>query len=118
LAHVARARHDGRALGDARYLELRYEDLLRETERSMRAVSAFLGEPFDPRMVLPTPLHSRHFPATFGARRNTHVSDSVVVVENHGKWRTAMAPPDLELFETIAGDVLGELGYERASSIR
>jgi hypothetical protein len=31
-------------------------------------------------------------------------------------WREQMSRSDLEIFEAIAGDLLGELGYERAVS--
>ena len=34
-----------------------------------------------------------------------------------GKWRAAFTPEDLAVFEEVAGDLLYELGYERAEAL-
>jgi len=45
---VAIGRRQGRELGEARYREIRYEDLTAAPEASLRALCAFLALPFDP----------------------------------------------------------------------
>jgi hypothetical protein len=117
-AHVAAARRDGPPLGPSRYLEIGYEDLLRDTEATMRRVCAFLDERFDARVLAPSPLDWRRFPPTFGPRRPRHVSETELVRDNVGKWRRAMAPRDVAVFEAVAGDLLAELGYEIAGPQR
>lgn len=45
--YVTTARAFGAKVGPARYLELRYEDLVADPERKMRSVLEFVGEPWD-----------------------------------------------------------------------
>jgi hypothetical protein len=49
--YVRAAHRAGARLGDARYLELRYEALVESPEPTLRRVFAFLGEPWDPRVL-------------------------------------------------------------------
>ena len=49
--YVTTARAFGAKVGPARYLELRYEDLVADPEGKMRAVLEFLGEPWDPAVL-------------------------------------------------------------------
>lgn len=115
--HVIDGRRDGRPLGPDRYLEIFYEDLLRDTEGTMRTVCGFLGEPFDPSVLVPA---KPQLPAPrLQVRRPARmVSSSEVVPANTGKWRTRMSRADVEIFETAAGDLLSELGYERVTGGR
>jgi hypothetical protein len=115
--HVSEARRDGRPLGPARYLEILYEDLLRDTEVTLRQVCAFLGEPFDPAVLVPMfKRTARDQPPVRKPARM--VSMTEVVPDNMDKWRTRMSRRDLEIFETAAGDLLAGLGYERVTAGR
>ena len=102
---VRRARDLGRRLGSLRYFEVRYEDLIADTAGVVRSVCDFAGLPFEPAMleyagavdVSAKPHHQRLLqPPTRGVR----------------EWRSQMSRADALAFEGIAGDVLGELGYE------
>jgi hypothetical protein len=104
---VAGARSFGRSLRAGRYHELRYEDLVVDPVRRLGEVCAFLRLALEPTMldyhrgVDPAQLqdHPRLAePPTPGARR----------------WRQEMRPADIARFEAVAGDLLQELGYERA----
>jgi Sulfotransferase family len=106
---VSGARDLGRRIGPARYLEIRYEDLVAGSSDVMRSVCDFAGLPFEPQMlefagavdVSAKPHHQRLLqPPTRGVR----------------DWRSQMGPEDVRAFEAIAGDLLGELGYELAGS--
>jgi hypothetical protein len=107
---VSTGRQDGTVLGPDRYIELLYEDLVVRAEETLRPVAAFLGLPFAHEMltyyegrVQPRPgrsAKSAWLPPTPGLRN----------------WRTQMKPRDVELFEALAGDLLSDLGYERAFS--
>jgi hypothetical protein len=48
---VAAGRECGAELGTARYLEVRYEDLTKRCEPTLRTLCEFLGEPFDGQML-------------------------------------------------------------------
>jgi hypothetical protein len=106
---VRRARDLGRRVGPTRYLEVRYEDLIADTEGVVRTICAHADLPFEPSMleysgavdVSAKPHHQRLLqPPTRGVR----------------DWRSQMAPEDVRAFEAIAGDLLGDLGYELAGS--
>lgn len=113
---VRAGREAGRLLGTRRYREVRYEDLVRETERVLRELCAFVGLPFDDRMLryyerskqlMPTLSHTQHHgnlgkPPTAGLR----------------DWRRELSPRDVAVFEYLAGDLLDELGYERLRASR
>jgi hypothetical protein len=92
------------------YLELRYEDLVREPDARVRAVCAFLGIPFDPAMLAFH--HSREVmfrdqPYKEGVFRPVH-ADSLE------SWRRELRPAQVRLIETICADEMRHFGYERA----
>jgi hypothetical protein len=104
-SEVSRARELGRRLGDSRYLEIRYEELVADTAAVVGAVCSFAGLPFEPAMleyasavdVSAKPHHQRLLqPPTHGLR----------------DWRSQMSREDVLAFEAIAGDLLADLGYE------
>lgn len=110
---VAAGREAGRSLGPRRYHELRYEALVADGETHVRALCDFLDLGFEsamlrfferpdgvPAKVRANPRHARlREPLSAGAR----------------SWTTHMTPDDLQLFEAVAGDLLTDLGYERAT---
>ena len=107
-AEIAAARRLGRRVGPARYLEVRYEELVAEPERELRRISDFARLPFQAGMldyagridVSAKPHHrSLTKPPTAGLR----------------DWRGQMSPEDVRAFEGVAGDLLRELGYDTAS---
>jgi hypothetical protein len=109
---VEAGREAGKELGSERYKEIRYEDLVADPERVLRGLCAFLaldyeGSMFDyveraEEIIAPNYYPEGHarirLPPTAGLR----------------DWRTQMKREDLVKFELVAGDVLEELGYERA----
>ncbi len=92
--------------GSHRYLELRYEDLVAEPEARLREVCEFLELEYEPAML---EYHRRDDPVDAD-----HPRLAQPPVRDVRAWRQEMRPQDAELFEAIAGDLLAELGYERA----
>ncbi len=76
-------------------LEVRYEQLIADTEGSLRAVCAFLGVPFDAAML--------------GYHKNTNYAapDTRLI----DQWRTALSERDLGLIEAGLGPLLAARGY-------
>jgi hypothetical protein len=107
-----RAGHDaGAALGPGLYHGMRYEELIRDPEGECRALCRFLDLSYDTAMVrfsegkTRTDLPNAHkrpkrawLPVTSGLR----------------DWRTEMEVESVERFEAVSGNLLDELGYERA----
>jgi hypothetical protein len=89
------------------YLELRYEDLVAEPEARLRDVCAFLDLEYEPGML---EYHRREDPALYA----DHPRLAEPPVRDARSWCAEMTSEDAELFEALAGDLLVELGYERA----
>lgn len=89
------------------YHEVRYEDLVEHPEARLREISAFLELEYEPAML---EYHRREDPSLYA----DHPRLAEPPVRDTRAWRREMQPADVELFESIAGDLLAELGYERA----
>jgi hypothetical protein len=117
------AREQGDAV--AHYREWRYEDLVAEAEPVLREICEYVELPFEPAMLD----YHRH-----AAERLSELSDLESKkgkvrprserIEAHaltseppredrlGRWRTELSADEIAAFESVAGDLLGELGYE------
>ena len=93
--------------GPERVKRVVYEDLVSEPERSLREVCDFLGIDYLPEMVdgrgfdVPRFTVGQH--ALVGQRPN---------IDRLQAWRKALKPRDVEIFESIAVDLLAGLRYE------
>jgi hypothetical protein len=105
---VRKAREDGAALGPGLYHEMYYEDLVDAPERECKRLCEFLGVPYDDAMIRFHEGRERVEPGR-GAK-----SAWLRVTSGLRDWRTEMCTGDVERFEAVAGDLLEELGYERA----
>ncbi|HUJ56843.1 MAG TPA: sulfotransferase [Gaiellaceae bacterium] len=103
---LAAARRFGARLGDGRYLELRYEDLVGDPERELRAVCGFLGLEFEPALL---DYHRDVDPAS--------LLDHPKLAEPPGAgrsdWRAQLDAARQESFEAVAGPLLDAYRYER-----
>ena len=106
---VTLGREDGAALGPDLYLELRYEDLVDEPERESRRLCEFLDVPYDDAML------DFHAGRTKSDPGLTSKQAWLPVTAGLRDWRTQMDAPDVARFEGAAGNLLAELGYERAA---
>jgi hypothetical protein len=109
-ARVKVGRRAGRALGAARYLEVRYEELVTEPARVLADVLAFLDLPYDAAVLHS---HERKLPDRL-AVHPAHQRLAEPLSPSKRTWRETMSPREVELVEALVGDVLDELGYERA----
>jgi hypothetical protein len=105
---VDNARRFGAALAPGRYLELRYEDLVANPEPRLREICAVLGLDFEPAMLD----YHRHVDGSLDPK----LHPNLVRPPTRGlrNWRKELKPETVERVEAIAGDLLTELGYERA----
>jgi len=105
---VTKGREDGGRAGPERYMEVRYETLLEDPREIMEEVCKFIGEPFCEAVLRPNFIESGinlSKPGGYGTKTE-------ILSKNQGKWRNEMSAPDRAIFESVAGDLLGELGYE------
>jgi hypothetical protein len=122
---ILRAREQARRLDG--YLEVRYEDLVTDTEPTLRRVCEFIELPWDPAVLRYYERAgerlaevSRDLPAKDGKieRSGAERAAAHALIKEPPKreriaaWREQMSLADREAFEAVAGDLLTELGYE------
>jgi hypothetical protein len=126
VKRVSTGRRQARAANH--YTEVTYEDLIADTEATLRRVCDFIDLDFDPAMLAYHERASdrlaekaRDLPKEGGrtqpaaARVASHALASEAPRSDRiGRWRREMAPADVATYERIAGPLLAELGYELA----
>jgi hypothetical protein len=103
------AREAERALGKDSYLQIRYEDLLSDSEKVVRQICSFLREDFAPEML---ESHESGVPYPTDLHNQSNLRKPIIST-NAGKWRTRMTKRDLRIFESVAGPFLSQYGYTR-----
>ncbi len=102
---VGSGRRDSRRLRAGSYMEVKYEDLVSSPAFTLQKVTEFLDLPYTERML------------AYGegkVQRNPELSAKkawLPPTPGLRDWRTQMDERSVELFEALAGDQLGELGY-------
>ncbi len=111
---VEQGRRQGRRLERQRYREVRYEDLLEDPAGVTRSICEFLSIEFSPAMLryherAPEIIRATGHP---GAHSRIHLPPTKGLRD----WRTELAPPDMALFELLAGNALRTFGYDSGLS--
>jgi len=109
-AKVRAGRRAGAGLGPDRYLEVRYEALVRQSESSLKDVCRFIGLDFDPAM-LRYPDRSDEVVAA-ALRPDVHTRVSEPPTEGVRAWRRDLSSDQAAELNASIGDLLEELGYE------
>ncbi len=91
------------------FLHVRYEDLLAEPEAKMREIAEFLAMDWSPDL-----LRSRndHMPEWSYDRS---LVGRPLDASRKDAWKHALSARQIEIFESISGDLLNQLGYECAN---
>ena len=119
--HIAKEWSDTQRLGlglrdkidPARIISVSYEEITGEPEPTMRRLCDFLGQPFSPTML--------EFHKSDEAKRAAGSSDlwgnvaRPLMSDNTQKFLREASAEDIRIFESVAGDVLDALGYQRVS---
>ena len=121
---ITKAREDSPKL--EHYMEVRYEDLILDTEPVLRRVCEFIDLPWDDAMLTyhersgerlkemarALPGDGRAKELSVERRMATHaMTTKPPSVDRVARWRTQMTPDQRTEFEAVAGDLLAELGY-------
>jgi hypothetical protein len=102
---VEAARRLGARVGPGRYLELRYESLVADPERELRAICSFAGLAYEPGML-------RHSEDVDVSSKPHQQSLKRPLTAGIRDWRTELTPAQSAAFEDVAGELLAALGYE------
>ena len=122
---IRRAQKQGRRLGH--YLELRYEDLVTDTETNLRRIAEFIELDWDPVMLRyyegaadRMAEMARDLPSADGKpvrpgdeRMQAHaMTQKPPDPSAMYRWKERMSAEDIAAFDQAAGELLSELGYE------
>jgi Sulfotransferase family len=108
--HLVRLGRDaGADLPADLYHEVRYERLVAEPAGACRELCEFLGVPYDERMLRFHEGRTKDDPGLDAKSAWRPITPGL------RSWRTEMAGGDIERFEAVAGDLLGELDYPRGA---
>lgn len=107
--YVDTGRAWGLEAGARSYLEIRYEDILADPAKALGRICQFLGEEFSDKVVDFTKA---------GEAGKTPLVQRSVQSDNTQKWRQAMSPRQIRVFESAAGDTLEACGYPVTTSTR
>jgi len=105
---VMMGRKMGNMMGED-YLEVHYEDLVRNPQVNLENICSFIGEAFEPGMLSYADSAEQHMPNhSLKWHRSSVAAPDVGKVEG---WRKAMSLSDQIIFEQIAADALDVFGY-------
>jgi hypothetical protein len=110
LKRVRNAREMGSRVGSARYMELRYEDLVSKPYEAVEGVCGFLGIEFEEQMME----HSRSFEQmgdTTSLEHHAKVGQPVTT-GSIGKWRERLGDEQVRTVEKMLRKHLPEYGYD------
>jgi hypothetical protein len=93
---------------DARYLEVRYEDLATEAEREVKRVLAFVDEEFEPGVL---EYHRKDHDTPTATEASAAQVAKPLYTSSIGRWQRDLTRRDLKKFMKIAGPTLEMLGY-------
>jgi hypothetical protein len=96
-------------LGDSRYLEIKYEDLVEDQRSTLETVLKFLEEPWDESLlnyyeIKGSSRNFEKFPQNIEATRP-------IYNKAIGRWKSDLSEDEKKLFKEIAGELLINLGY-------
>ncbi len=126
VKRIGKAREQAARLGGDRYREVRYEDLVRDPEPTLRGICELIALDYDPAMVA---YHERaaarlvEMAGGLAAAGSQTEQPAGYRIENHApttrpldpakleKWRREMSAAELDAYRAVAGDLLREFGY-------
>ena len=108
---VRTAREAGARLGSSLYYEVRYESLISRPEQECQRLCEFLDVLYDDAMIRFAEGKTR---TDLPNARKTPKKAWLPITSGMRNWRTEMPATDIQRFEAAAGNLLEELGYERA----
>jgi hypothetical protein len=116
---VTRGRSYGAALPADRYLELRLEDLVADSEGELRRLCAFLGEAFDPAMLdYHRTAEERMLEPQETYMAVTHPHLAKPPTAGLRNWRAGLTTDEQEAIEAVCAPLLRELGYPTSPARR
>lgn len=102
------SREARRMAAHPRVTTIRFEDLLRDPESTVRALCASLRLDYEPRMLEISQINSSHQSSVGGARKGFHP-------EAADSWKDTLSPQEQAIAERICGELMTHYGYGEIS---
>jgi hypothetical protein len=101
----------GRKIGPEKFIEIKYEDLVREPERELNQLCEFLNEPFDSNMMNFWMMNREE-----QLEPERHLGWKALTLEKVttkrvSEWEVELSESEIQIFDAIAGDMNTKLGY-------
>jgi hypothetical protein len=127
VKRIRKSREQASALKGPRYVEARYEDLVRDPEATLRRICEFIELDWDGGVLTYHEHAAERLSEMAGELRaeGTHAQQEAGYrIDNHApttrppdpskldRWKREMREPELAAYESVAGNLLRELGYE------
>ena len=93
------------------YYELKYEHLVANPEKELRALCQYLGEAFHPAMLEPHKIAPIAVPERKLADHHQQLTAQEISTKTVGNWLRELTPKELALMETMAEKQLRQYGY-------
>ena len=90
----------------ADYLEVRYEDLVSNPEKTLSTVGEFLDHDLDYARIRKNPIGRVNSPNTVWQEESSPETFSSI-----NRWKTKLSQPEIATLESLIGDSLEEFGY-------
>lgn len=105
--YVATGHKLGQAVPSRQYLELRYEDMISDQKAALQKICGFLDETYSDDLL--------DYKKS-GEAGKTPLLQKPVKKDNQGKWKQAMTPWQIRVYESGAGSTLQAFGYDLTTS--
>jgi hypothetical protein len=110
---IERGRREARGLRPNSYVELRFEDLIRDPRETLHGIGAFIDHDLDYNRIQKVAIGSISKPNTSFVSGRGEGSFRPV-----GRWRNGYPQGELARLELVIGSLLDELGYARSETER
>lgn len=109
--HVSKGMEDGPKYFGKNYIEIKYEDLILDTEKELKKICSFIEEEFEPQMLNISEDAGAYIP-----NWEWHQQLKKPINKNHIQlWKTKMPNYEKILFYYICRDTINKLNYPKTS---
>ena len=99
-----------------RVINVKYRDLITDTESILRKVCSFLNVPFNQNML--DYFHAEESLKTARSGKMWQNLSQPIMAGNYNKYLKELTPEEIRIFENVAGDTLEKLGYAVTSDFK
>lgn len=97
----------------SRIIRIRYEDLVKQPEETMGEICSFLNISYEPQMV-----NAKEFKIPQYTSEQHKLVGKGIDTSRLNAWKDVLTPRQIEIFESITGELLKMFGYEQLYGLK